>query len=123
MSVIVVFLRPLGLRLGSIRAADSLQDTLEYNRTNEATPWVNPDTGESGSVVPTRTYQNAAGQPCREFTQTVIIAGQKQEAYGTACRQPDGSWQIVNDQSAAPAEGQPQRVYVREAPVRYVYDP
>jgi surface antigen len=26
----------------------------------------------------------------------VIIGGQEETAYGTACRKPDGSWQVVN---------------------------
>jgi len=25
----------------------------------------------------------------------VIVGGQEEQAYGTACRQPDGSWKIV----------------------------
>ncbi|MGD8325837.1 MAG: hypothetical protein PVF65_02880, partial [Sphingomonadales bacterium] len=28
----------------------------------------------------------------REYQSVVIIGGQEQEAYGTACLQPDGSW-------------------------------
>jgi len=37
----------------------------------------------------------AAGY-CREFTQTVTVGGRLQSGYGTACMQPDGSWQIVS---------------------------
>lgn len=29
---------------------------------------------------------------CREYQQTVYVAGQRQSSYGTACMQPDGSW-------------------------------
>jgi len=107
----------------SLFAAGSLQNTLEYNRTNQASTWVNPDTGQSSSTVPTRTFQNAGGQPCREFTQTITVAGEKQQGYGTACRQPDGSWQIVNDESVAASSVQVQQqvVYVSDAPVRRVY--
>lgn len=32
---------------------------------------------------------------CREYTQTLKIANTVQKAYGTACRQPDGSWQLM----------------------------
>lgn len=32
---------------------------------------------------------------CREYQSTVVIAGRPQPAYGTACRQQDGSWRIV----------------------------
>jgi|SRR5579863_7240893 len=31
---------------------------------------------------------------CREFQTTVTIEGKRQEAVGTACRQPDGSWHV-----------------------------
>ena len=68
----------------------------EQNPTGVASAWRNPDTGHSGTVVPTRTYRTADGGPCREFQQTVTIAGRTETAYGTSCRQADGSWRIVN---------------------------
>lgn len=34
-----------------------------------------------------------ASDYCREYTETVTIAGQVHTAYGTVCLQPDGSWQ------------------------------
>lgn len=71
------------------------QYSLEHTRTNQATTWVNPDTGNSGQIIPTRTYQTTEGQYCREYTQTVIIGGREEQAYGTACRQPDGTWLII----------------------------
>ena len=52
--------------------------------------------GNSGSVTPVRDGQSADGRECREFQQTVEIGNRQQEAYGTACRQADGSWQVVN---------------------------
>jgi surface antigen len=75
-------------------AAAAAAQAFESNRTGQAATWTNPDTGHSGAVTPTRTYQAASGQYCREYRQTVVIDGQSQQAYGTACRQPDGSWQI-----------------------------
>jgi hypothetical protein len=33
---------------------------------------------------------------CREFQSTIVVEGRQQQAFGTACLQPDGSWQIVN---------------------------
>ena len=38
----------------------------------------------------------AGGAYCRDFTQTIVIDGQPQDATGTACRQPDGGWRVVN---------------------------
>jgi len=32
---------------------------------------------------------------CRPFSQETRIAGHRQETYGTACLQPDGSWRIA----------------------------
>lgn len=36
------------------------------------------------------------GQECREYTSTVTVGGQSQPVVGTACRQPDGTWRILN---------------------------
>ena len=72
------------------------QQSLEYSRVNETSTWHNPDSGHSGSMTPTRTYQTAEGRYCREYTQKIIVGGEEQEAYGTACRQPDGTWKIQN---------------------------
>lgn len=69
---------------------------LQYGQPGEPTKWYNSDNGNGGSVVPGQAYQDPRGVYCREFTQTVIIAGQEEEAYGRACRQPDGSWLIVS---------------------------
>lgn len=71
------------------------QYALESTRTNSETAWRNPDTGNYGSITPVETYQTGNGQYCREYIQEVVVAGERQQAYGTACRQPDGTWQIV----------------------------
>jgi len=61
--------------------------------------WNNPYTNNSGSVTAGETYDegyNGNPGPCREFTQQVFIDGQPETATGIACRQPDGTWRIVN---------------------------
>ncbi len=68
-------------------------ETLEGVRTGVPATWRNPDTGVEYSVTPTRTYDTATG-PCREFTTEAIIGGKRETVYGTACRQPDGSWRV-----------------------------
>jgi surface antigen len=75
-------------------ATQAAQQAFERNQAGQPTVWQNPDTGNSGSVTPTRTYQLANGQYCREYRQTIVVGGQQNQAYGTACRQPDGTWQI-----------------------------
>ena len=72
------------------------QQAFETAPSGQATTWNNPDSGNHGSVTPTRTFQTANGQYCREFQQTVVIGGEEQQAHGTACREPNGSWKIVN---------------------------
>jgi surface antigen len=72
----------------------TFQNTMETAPTNQVGGWNNPDSGNSGTIVPTQT-RYTDGQPCREFTTTVYIGGKEQEGYGTACRQADGSWKIV----------------------------
>lgn len=37
-----------------------------------------------------------ASSYCREYTETVVIGGRTHSAYGTACQQPDGSWQKID---------------------------
>ena len=70
------------------------QNALETKPTNQPVQWANPDTGHYGTIMSVRTYQPHPGNLCREFQQTVVVGGQRQQAYGTACRQPDGVWKI-----------------------------
>lgn len=70
------------------------QRALEYNETGYASSWQNPDTGKRVYFEPTETYQTSSGQYCREYRTQVEVGGGVEEAYGTACRQPDGSWKI-----------------------------
>ena len=89
----------IGIRLTEadrVLAGRTLGDALEYNRSGTASTWRNPDSGNAGTATPTRTRQHVDGSPCREFTTTVFIGGQEEQAYGTACRQNDGSWKILD---------------------------
>ncbi|MCK5283951.1 MAG: glycine zipper 2TM domain-containing protein [Alphaproteobacteria bacterium] len=62
----------------------------------EPISWNNPESGNSGTVTAIRDGYSSSGRYCREYSQEIIVGGNKQEAYGTACQQPDGSWEIVN---------------------------
>ena len=70
------------------------QQALEFTPSGNSVEWRNPDSGNYGSVTPTRTFKQK-GRYCREYTQEIFIGGEKQKAYGKACRQPCGQWQIV----------------------------
>lgn len=72
------------------------QNSLENKPVGTSSSWQNPDSGHSGTVTPTKTYVAENGKPCREFTQTITVEGQIEEIQATACRQDDGTWQIVD---------------------------
>ncbi len=95
----------LGAALGnSVGASLDRADMTYYNRTSQRAletmqpgqtlPWSNPQSGNSGTITPSRYYETAGGQYCREYTQTIKVGGKVHEGVGTACRNPDGSWQI-----------------------------
>jgi surface antigen len=93
----------LGAGIGSVLDTNSqramnqtVQRSLESTPSGTASSWRNPDNGNNGSVTPVRTFQNSQGSYCREFQQTVTIGGREERSFGTACRQPDGSWRIVS---------------------------
>ena len=77
-------------------ASQNSQNSLETAPSGTTTTWRNPDSGNSGTVTPTRTYQDNSGQYCREYQQTITVGGKQEQSYGTACRQSDGSWMIVS---------------------------
>ncbi len=59
--------------------------------------WANPQSGNTGSITPQREGTDKAGNYCREFRSTITVEGKTDQAYGTACRQPDGTWHIVGN--------------------------
>lgn len=89
-----------GSRVGArLDGYDELQAqrALEYNKTGDTLAWTNPDSEKEVEFTPTHTFQDPdSGRYCREYTTAVNVGGQTEEAYGTACRQPDGSWRIIN---------------------------
>jgi hypothetical protein len=41
-------------------------------------------------------YRAENGRTCREYQTTVTVGGRPQNAYGTACLEPDGAWRIAD---------------------------
>jgi surface antigen len=76
------------------RAYAAQVQALESGPSGAPVAWRNPDSGRYGSVVPGPAYQSN-GMNCRQFTHTIYIDGRPQTARGTACRNPDGTWQPV----------------------------
>jgi len=40
-------------------------------------------------------YNDESGRLCREYQSTGLVGGAQRVLYGTACRQPDGSWSVA----------------------------
>ncbi|MBL0319183.1 MAG: hypothetical protein IPP74_07830 [Alphaproteobacteria bacterium] len=67
---------------------------------------------------------------CREYNQTFTIGGETQHGFGTACLQPDGSWEVMSQHNNPQDVSRPtdityvvreQNVYV--VPNRYIFAP
>jgi surface antigen len=69
---------------------------LEHAPPNQPITWRDRGGGGEYEVTPSPAYQDRQGRYCREYQSTATVGGWSQPTYGTACRQPDGSWQIVN---------------------------
>jgi surface antigen len=63
----------------------------------ETVEWVNPETGNRGTVRPTsRAYRGTDGRQCRNFTETVTLKdGRSETINGRRCQNADGSWEFV----------------------------
>ena len=92
----------LGNRIGAAlddddkrRAYAAQVQALDTGPSGAPVAWRNPDSGRYGNVVPGPVYQ-MNGAPCRQYTHTVYIDGQPQSERGTACRNPDGTWNTVS---------------------------
>ena len=69
--------------------------TLEHSPDGRSIAWRNPDNGGAYQVTPKATFQTGEGRTCRDYVTEVWIDDQQQQAHGTACRQPDGSWKVT----------------------------
>ena len=91
----------IGSEIGrSMDEVDRMKADEAVNRAHSAPigdtiTWNNPRSGNAGTVTPLRDGTSTSGQYCREFDQTITVAGETQQGYGIACRQPDGTWRIL----------------------------
>ena len=95
-----------GTLLGALAGASIAQsmDTADnecISKALDAAPdhkeiaWRNPDADAQYKVTPVRSYENRAGRYCREYITEAVIGGRTEKVYGTACRQPDGAWELM----------------------------
>lgn len=72
----------------------SSQQALEFTPSGSSVAWNNPDSGNHGTITPTKTVKQGNSY-CREYQQEIVVGGEVKKAYGKACRQADGQWKIV----------------------------
>jgi surface antigen len=89
-----------GNKLGGYLQGNDQRTATEAEQTavsrGEPIQWTNSETGNRGTIEPTRTYKDQSGQTCREYQHTVYVGGRAEQARGNACLQPDGTWRIVS---------------------------
>jgi surface antigen len=78
------------------KSEEVAQGSMDNNSDGETSTWNNPDSGNSGTITPQTTYKDDDGKDCRDFESTITVDGKTEVAHGRACRQPDGSWKVVN---------------------------
>lgn len=78
------------------RYAASAVERATVAPVGETVSWRNPDSGNFGTVTPLREATTEDGRPCREYRTTINVDGRSEEGTGVACRNPDGTWQIVS---------------------------
>ena len=74
-------------------AAQATQSALENTPSGTSVAWSNPDSGNSGTVVPKQAVF-VGDTYCREFVQEIMVGGEMHTGVGRACRNPDGTWQV-----------------------------
>jgi surface antigen len=66
--------------------------TMQNTPTGATATWVNH--GGNNTVTPTSGFFNQNGRDCRKYQSKVIINGNRETIEGTACRRPDGMWEV-----------------------------
>ena len=69
---------------------------LEHAPDGRPIAWTDTNNGGRYRVTPDKPYQTSQGQYCRKYMTNAVIDGYDRQVYSTACRQPDGVWQMVN---------------------------
>ena len=87
----------VGRSIGRHMDSNDLQCTgqaLEHAPDRAHVYWHDPDMATYYRVTPVQTYRHQDGRYCREYIMRASIGGQREQVYGHACRQPDGTWAL-----------------------------
>lgn len=73
-----------------------IQYGLESGRSGVPYNWNDPSTGYRYSITPRSSFHKNH-RPCRSYTMSIRAHGSMQTVSATACRQPDGTWQNIDN--------------------------
>lgn len=74
------------------QANRALQHSLENLLSTQKHSWTNSSSGNSGAIIPLRTFKSIAGYYCRDYREVININTRQQVYVDTACRGTDGNW-------------------------------
>ncbi|WP_309084089.1 RT0821/Lpp0805 family surface protein [Chelativorans sp.] len=93
-----LIMRELGADLGRrerLAAIDAEYRALETAPAGQPVTWQGGGNGRSGTVTAAQPYR-VGSQDCRPYSHSVIAGGTTRTARGTACRNADGSWTLLD---------------------------
>lgn len=76
----------------------AVQDALEHALSGAAVQVSDSALASTVSITPTRTYRSQTEHWCREFTEELVIDGEKVKRFGLACREDKGGWRRIQTQ-------------------------
>ena len=81
----------------SMDTADNecIRKALDAAPDQKQVAWQNPDANAQYKITPVKSYNDRAGRYCREYLTEAVVGGRTEKGYGTACRQPDGAWELM----------------------------
>ncbi|MBF0138439.1 MAG: hypothetical protein HQL65_19585 [Magnetococcales bacterium] len=86
----------LGYAVGNEMDKEDLRQlnySLDHTPSQQTTRWVNPDTGKEFAVTPSPA-RSVGERICRQAEIASVIEGRRETVVTTACRLPDGRWEI-----------------------------
>ena len=82
-------------RSAQVKAIDAEYRALESTPAGEVLSWHDERSGISGTVLVSQPYR-VGSQDCRSYTHRVSASAGERSVRGTACRNPDGSWTLLD---------------------------
>jgi len=73
---------------------DAEYKALESAPAGQPVNWRDERTGHGGTVTASQPYR-VGSQDCRPYSHRITAAGGTRTSRGTACRNPDGSWTLL----------------------------